>query len=168
MIRFEKVSFEEFSRALIESCGIFLSTDERRAYYDAIKLPTRSTPGSAGYDIATPIPINIPTDGRYILVPTGIRFVTDRSDIVLLCAPRSGLGFGRGVRLRNTLGVIDSDFQFSTTTGHIMLKLGADEPCELPAGRACVQGIFVPFLTVDDETTEGMVQRTGGLGSTGR
>ena len=59
MIRFEKVSFEEFSRALVESCGIFLSTDERRAYYDAIKLPTRSTPGSAGYDIATPIPINI-------------------------------------------------------------------------------------------------------------
>lgn len=167
MIRFEKVSFEEFTRAL-NACGIALSQEKAKEYYDAIRIPTRGTPGSAGYDIATPVPVRIPDGGQYVVVPTGIRFVTDRSDLVLLCVPRSGLGFKNGLRLRNTLGVIDSDFQFSDTTGHFLLKLGADEPCDLPAGKACVQGIFVPFLTVDDEATDGMSQRTGGFGSTGR
>ena len=126
MIRFEKVSFEEFRKSCkndINSNYFGYNCDlekKIKQYYDDIKLPERSTSGSAGYDFFAPFDftffqqydrrMDILCEEDQFLYPTGIRFVTDRDDIVLLCMPKSGLGCKYGMRLKNTIGVIDSDY----------------------------------------------------------
>lgn len=99
------------------------------------------------------------------LYPTGIRFVTDRDDIVLLCVPKSGLGCKFGVGLANTIGVIDSDYCKSDNEGHIKVKFVSKEDVILDGGKAFMQGIIVPYLTVDDDSVKAV--RNGGFGSTG-
>ena len=47
--KFEKVSYEQFERDIIDTYGEFPS-EEIRNIYDNIKLPKRATQGSAGYD----------------------------------------------------------------------------------------------------------------------
>lgn len=169
MIRFEKVSFEEYYRARSE---MYFDLDpaeaERRfrAEWEALKLPVRSTAGSAGYDFFAPFEFTVYDSGMRFAktIPSGIRFVTDRDDIVLLCFPRSGLGFNHGFRLLNTTGVIDSDYQYTETGGHIMGRFDCITSATIPQGKAYMQGIIVPFLkTTDDETT---AVRKGGFGST--
>ena len=181
MLRFEKVPFEEFKKSMFELFGKDFSEDVLQKIYDNIKLPKRSTKGSAGYDFYAPFNIHMPGEQLktsvispndikllkdYITIPTGIRFVTDRDDIVLLCAPRSGLGFKYGLRLKNTLGVIDSDYQHAENHGHILAKLGSETGVDIEMGKAFMQGIFVNFIKVDDEIPELIQDRTGGFGST--
>lgn len=165
MIKFEKVSFEEYKEALFSAFGI--RKDENvREIYDNIKIPIRSTSGSGGYDFFAPFPINIP-GGNYdkeVIIPSGIRFVTDRDDVVLLCFPRSGQGFKYGVALLNTVGVIDSDYWCSDNGGHIWCKLHSKRDMLIPTGSAYMQGIIVPFLKTDDDVSK--EKRNGGFGST--
>ena len=53
MIHFEKVSFEQYykDRTKVET---YLTEEEVRSEYDAIKLPKRATTDSAGYDFFAP------------------------------------------------------------------------------------------------------------------
>ena len=181
MLRFEKVAFEEFKSAMLKNFGDDFPRDVLQKIYDNIKLPKRSTKGSAGYDFYAPFNIHMPGEQLktsiikpedvklirdYITIPTGIRFVTDRDDLVLFCAPRSGLGFKYGVKLKNTLGVIDSDYQYAENQGHILCKLGSETGVDIEMGQAFMQGIFVPFIKVDEEDESGMQDRVGGFGST--
>ena len=75
---------------------------------EQIPLPRRATAGSAGYDFICPAEIVLPAGGE-VLVATGIRADME-PDWVLMLFPRSGLGFKHGIRLCNTVGVIDSDY----------------------------------------------------------
>lgn len=183
MIRFEKVSFEEFRK----SCKNDINSDyfgyncdlekKIKQYYDDIKLPERSTSGSAGYDFFAPFDLtffpqydcrmNIVGEEDQFLYPTGIRFVTDRDDIVLLCMPKSGLGCKYGMRLKNTIGVIDSDYFKSDNEGHIKVKMSVDSVTNqtVVRGKAFMQGVIVPFIKTDDDCAEN--NRNGGFGSTG-
>lgn len=137
------------------------------AQYDDIKLPSRATEYSAGYDIYAPFDIHI-EPGKTVKFPTGIRVELD-TDKFLLIVPRSGLGFKYGIHLNNTVGVIDCDYINSSNEGHIWVKL--HYPQELfngvlviPKGEAVCQGIILPYFKVEnDNATE---QRTGGFGST--
>lgn len=134
--------------------------------YGALKLPSRATAGSAGYDFYTPVDISL-KPGESIKVPTGLR--AEMSDgWVLLIVPRSSLGFKYKLELNNTVGVIDSDYYYSDNEGHIFIKItnGNTEgkTVEIRAGQAFAQGVFVPFgITVDDECS---AVRNGGIGST--
>lgn len=161
MIRFEKVSYTEFLRALGVNDSPLV-----KEQYDNIKLPQRSTTSSAGYDFFAPFELSFNPHPSYSNVyPTGIRFVTDRDDVVLLCLPRSGLGFKCGTRLMNTVGVIDADYCNSSNEGHIMFRMLANETVYIPAGKAFMQGIIVPFMKVDNESCI-QNKRDGGFGST--
>ena len=132
--------------------------------YDLLLLPQRATSGSAGYDFYSFDDIVIPSHSE-ILFPTGIR--AKISDGWVLCIfPRSGLGFKFGISLKNTVGVIDSDYYFAQNEGHIMVKLVNPSDCDvlISCGKAYAQGIFMPFgITEDDESSE---SRSGGFGST--
>lgn len=161
MIRFEKVSFEEFIKDPGFDTVLATKVGE---IYDSIKLPERSTLLSAGYDFYAPFEMNIHAMSPSTAYPTGIRFVTDRDDIVLVCVPRSGLGFKHGLGLRNTVGIIDADYQNSDNEGHIKVKFRADTDVVIPQGKAFMQGIILPFLKTDDDTC--MNTRNGGFGST--
>ena len=67
---FAKVSFNQFETAWKNT---FLTDDaEIRRIYDSIRLPSRATSGSAGYDFYTPVDISLKPKENFLL-PTGIR-----------------------------------------------------------------------------------------------
>lgn len=157
--RFEKVSNKQFSKDW-ELGG---NADE---IYEKIKLPTRATTGSAGYDFFTPCDITL-APGETIKIPTGIRVKIDEG-YVLSLYPRSGLGFKFRLQFNNTVGIIDSDYYNSDNEGHIFCKLTNDsnegKTVLLKKGDGFCQGIFTEyFITYDDETD---IIRNGGFGST--
>ena len=161
---FEKVSFEQFKSAWSD---IFLDSDEEIRYvYDNIKLPTRATTGSAGYDFFMPINMNL-APGETFLIPTGIRVKIDEGWF-LSVYPKSGLGFKYRLQLDNTIGVIDSDYYYSDNEGHIILKItnnsNESKTMTVEANKGICQGIFFEFgITIDDNQTN---TRNGGFGST--
>lgn len=138
-----------------------------KAEYDQIRLPLRATAGSAGYDFYTPVDIRL-EPGQEITIPTGVR-AQMQDGWVLMCCPRSGLGFKFRLQLNNTVGIIDSDYYHAKNEGHIMARLFNDsrsgKVVELQAGQAFMQGIFLPYgITLDDAAE---AEREGGFGSTG-
>lgn len=164
-IEFVKVPFEVYRDARIQclpnsDCTLLDKYIEEE--WENIKLPRRSTKGSAGYDFYTPYKVMVGTCPT--LFPTGISFVTDMNDIFLMCVPRSGLGFKYGTKLRNTVGIIDCDYYRSDNHGHIMAKMTSDVATEIEQGKAFMQGIILPFKKVDYDSTE--AERNGGFGST--
>lgn len=163
MISFEKISFEQYMRDYVKAFG---PTSEKkvRSIYDQIILPIRKTKGSAGYDFHLPYPITL-SAGTKITILTGIR-VQMPTQVVLLLAPRSGLGTKYQMHLANTVGVIDSDYIQADNEGHIMAVFYAlpKEPMPLKAGESFMQGIFLPYLLTDGDIVDHV--RRGGFGST--
>lgn len=158
--------------------------------YD-IKLPTRGSKLSAGYDIRTledviveptktavryetlddedlviTESINI-TDAKPTIIKTGIK-ASMEDDEVLQLFIRSSAGIKRGLMLANTTGIIDADYYSNEDNdGHIMIALYnfSSNPVEIKAGERIAQGIFTKYLTTDDDNSN--TERTGGIGSTG-
>lgn len=133
----------------------------------AFHLPERSTKNSAGYDFKAPIDVTIPAYDS-VKIPTGIK-ASMYSGEALFIFPRSGMGFKYGIRLMNTVGIVDADYYNNPDNeGHIFIKLynPTDTEIVIHSGDKFAQGIFMPYLTVDDEE-EITTERTSGLGSTG-
>lgn len=170
MIKFEKVSWEEYKKATEELCSnrlVDIDYEGLKQEWENIKLPVRATKDSAGYDFYAPGIMNFyPSAMPAITYPTGIRFITDRNDIFLMCVPRSGLGCKKGLRLWNTVGIIDSAYWKSDNEGHIKVKMSANNLITIKPGQAFMQGIVLPFLKVDNDNTT--AERNGGFGSTDR
>lgn len=163
MIRFEKISFEQYYKDYIHWYG---ATEEARVrqIYEGIALPMRKTEGSAGYDFS--LPEAMVFDGeKPVQILSGIRALMPQG-VVLLLAPRSGLGTRHGMALANTVGIIDSDYAGADNEGHIMgrFHLARGEQCALEAGAGYMQGLFLPYLVTDDDDAKS--KRTGGFGST--
>lgn len=163
--QFHKVSFSQFAEGFRDAYGA-IDEDEIKEIYDNIELPKRATKGSAGYDFFSPVPIVL-HPGKTTKIPTGIR-VEMQENWVLMCYPRSGLGFKYRLQLNNTVGIIDSDYFYSDNEGHIFVKITNDsnenKQIELERGDGFMQGIFMEYgITLDDEVT---ATRNGGFGST--
>lgn len=149
---------------------------------EGVKMPKRSTTGSAGYDFFAPERYEL-MPGKWTMIDTGVS-LTDadnvlRSDIVimgeymgrnrkpvsnwfLMIVPRSGLSNKYGFRIRNTVGIIDMDYRDT-----IKVLVTVDEPYTLDKGERFMQGIVLPFCVFNDEI-EPTEARSGGHGSTGR
>ena len=160
-MKFEKVSKE----AWIKECyRLGIPEQESIPAYDNIKLPTRSTNGSCGYDFVCPINMQITAD-RVTLIPTGIRVFLDDGYFLML-VPRSSC-IKKGYTMANNVGIIDQDFVGSTSEGNIMVPVISTGKIkyavDFKVGYKIAQGIIVPFATIGDtvETT-----RIGGFGST--
>lgn len=162
MSKFEKISFGQYIDD-VKNNPIW--NNSVQSDYDDIILPKRATVDSAGYDIFAPFDITL-KPGEYTKFPLGIKWVCEEKDInkVLMIVPRSGLGFKFGVRLVNTVGIIDSFYCKSDNEGHIWAKLTADKEVTVQRGKAILQGIILSYdKTDDDNSTE---KRNGGFGST--
>ncbi|MGN0641947.1 MAG: deoxyuridine 5'-triphosphate nucleotidohydrolase [Huintestinicola sp.] len=163
---FEKVSYEQFS-ADVKANFPALTDEKIRFIYDNIKLPRRATSGSAGYDFYLPMDILNLAPDMAMSIPTGIR-ARIKEGWVLMCCPRSGLGFRFRMRLSNTVGIIDSDYYNAKNEGHIIARISNEtnenKTISLEAGSAFIQGIFLPFGITESDDAEG--ERTGGFGST--
>ena len=161
--QFEKVSYLQFKSGLDNPN---LSEEETKAMYENLPLPKRATKGSAGYDFFAPFDIVL-KPGETIKIPTGIRAKMEE-EWVLKLYPRSGLGFKYRLQLNNTVGIIDSDYYYSSNEGHIFAKITNDsnenKTVEIKAHTGFMQGIFLEYgITYDDDVVE---IRDGGFGST--
>ena len=124
-------------------------------------------------DFFMPFNLNFEAGSKF-RIATGVRWVTDRDGTgsdrgrVLLIVPRSGLGFRYGIRLSNTVGVIDADYCDSENEGHIIISLEnpSETTIELAEGKAFAQGIIVKYEI--PEGAESEESRSGGFGSTDR
>ena len=90
------------------------------------------------------------------------------NDEVLMIYIRSSLGFKYNLRLCNQTGIIDSDYYNNENNeGHIFIAIQNEGTnyINLKTGDRFAQGIFMKYLTADDEE-EINTSRTGGMGST--
>lgn len=133
------------------------------------QVPARATEGSAGYDLAaaTDAPITI-NPGQSAKIPTGIAVELPSRELVALVYSRSGHGHKHGVKLANSVGVIDSDYR-----GEIVVALQNTgslpytvEPGERVA-QIVITPVLLPTLTVVEELDE-TLRGSGGMGSTGK
>lgn len=165
---FEKVSYKQFYEAMSEIITAEYKDSFIKAAYDTLALPSRATGGSAGYDFKAPFSFTL-EPGATIKIPTGVRVKVDEG-WWLGCLPRSGLGFKYRMQLNNTMGVIDSDYYYSSNEGHIFAKVTNDsvenKTLEVKAGDGFLQAIFIPYGVTYSDGATGV--RNGGMGSTGR
>ena len=133
--------------------------------YMKIVKPKRSTKYSAGYDFYLPFDVDLKA-GESIVIPTGIKAVLPKENQFLAIYPRSSLGFKYGMRLSNTLPVIDFDFRDNPDNeGNILISFTVEKDMELPLHSKFCQGIIQYYDIMEDDDADGV--RTGGVGSTG-
>lgn len=126
-----------------------------------IKLPTRKTAFSAGYDLEAAENIFV-TREKISLVTTGLKAFM-LPDEVLMIYIRSSLAVKHQLTLANSVGVIDADYQ-----DHILLPMiSLGESFEIKKGMRIAQGIFQKYLTVDGDEIGVGEKRFGRFGSTG-
>lgn len=151
---FEKVSLHEFQKHYpIHS-------------YDDVVIPVRKTINSAGYDFHLIEDIIIEPNEEKV-IKTGVKAYM-QADEFLMIIIRSSLGFKHNLRLKNQLGIIDSDYYNNIDNeGHILVAIKNEGyiPVELKKGESFVQGIFQKFLLIDSEQPP-RTKRKGGIGST--
>ena len=136
---------------------------------EGVNPPIRKTKGSCGYDIYCPEDIML-NDEKWKTLDLGI--LMEPGDIpdgyCALIMPRSSMGMKYGLKLSNTVGVIDSDYTMDTIKASIKtdhgLKYGFN--LKIEKNTRILQMIIVLFATIPNETVP-TEERKGGLGSTG-
>ena len=148
--------------------GFECVAEEMRKGTNEYVLPTRGTSKSAGYDLASPIDVIIEPHSS-VLIWTNIKaFMAE--DELLEVYVRSSIGIKKGLMLKNTVGIIDSDYYSNESNdGNIGLNLHnmTDEAVVIQKGERICQGIFKKYLIADNDTFL-KEKRTGGIGSSGK
>ena len=138
--------------------------DKFRKNQGEIKLPTRATTNSAGYDFYSPINITIKPD-ESVMIWSDIK-AHMYYDNALIIIPRSSMG-KQPIMIANTVGLIDNDYYGNEDNdgniGFRLLNLGKT-PYEIKAGDRIGQGIFIKYGTVKNDNT--ISKRSGGFDST--
>ncbi len=150
----------------------FVATDPN------FKLPKYQTPGASAFDVAA-ISTTIVIPGMPNLVDLGFKAAVPVGYVALIL-PRSGLGHKKGTRLRNTIGVIDSDYRGNWMASMILddaANPGKDQSLDpirrevFQVGDRIAQVLVLPVVQAElvlaqelDDTERG----EGGYGSTGK
>jgi dUTP pyrophosphatase len=128
-------------------------------------IPKRSTAKSAGYDISI-IGEAVVQPGQTVVFPTGLKAYMQDNEVLQIHI-RSSVGIKRNLVLSNGTGIIDADyFNNPDTEGHIRVAVTniGNEPQLINGDKPVAQGIFMKYLTTDDDCADG--ERKGGIGST--
>lgn len=129
--------------------------------------PSRGTEGAAGYDLYMPKAGNT-LEGPSQLHRLGFACKVPAGHVALIL-PRSSAGVKLGIRLGNTVGVIDSDYE-----GEWMVNIQGrpGDVIQWAAGERLFQFIVVPVATPElkfvSEFSESSHRGAGGFGSTGK
>ncbi len=133
-----------------------------------LPLPSRATPGSAGYDLCAAISeaLVIPP-GERALVPTGF-CIAIPAGYEGQIRPRSGLALSHGILVPNAPGTIDSDYRGELK----IILLNTDEkPFTVHRGDRIAQLVVAAVVSAEfREVAELAVTNRGerGFGHTGR
>ena len=132
-----------------------------------VKLPTRGSIHSAGYDFYV-YDNYIIEPQQSVWIPTGVKAYMPPDEYLDLRV-RSSLGIKRQLMLATGASVIDADYYNNPDNeGEIMIVLFnyGTETQTIAAGERVMQGIFTKYYLADnDDTTD---ERTGGTGSTNK
>ena len=134
---------------------------------DTAQLPTRASIGAAGLDLYADVPGAIAIyPGETKKINTGIA-IELRPYRVGLVYPRSGLATKQGLRLANSVGVIDSDYR-----GEIIVALHNDSQMVqyIEHGERIAQLVVMQYEHEEAQEVEELndtERGSGGFGSTG-
>jgi len=137
----------------------------RLAHGEGLPLPSRATPGAAGYDLASAEDGTL-GPGERRLFRTGIAIAVPEGYECQL-RPRSGLALRHGVTLPNTPATIDSDYRGELMVA--LVNLGA-EPFAVARGMRIAQMVVARVERVTFEEVAQLPatgRGDGGFGSTG-
>lgn len=138
----------------------------KKTHPDAI-VPQYATEGAACFDLHALEGGEVGACSAGVPIRTGLSFEIPPGHVMRVYS-RSGHGFKQGIRLANSVGLIDSDYR-----GEVMVKLRNDSVLrfDYQPGDRIAQALIEPidraeFEVVDElsETERG----TGGFGSTGQ
>lgn len=140
---------------------------ESRGVPEVLKLPSRKTKYSAGYDFMCPFTtVILPGDEAKIY--TRVKAFMMRDEYLELHM-RSSMAINHGLVLKNCTGIIDSDYYNNPENeGEIIavVRNTGEDPVTIEAGTNFIQGIFCKYLIIaGDDPRE---RRVGGIGSTGK
>lgn len=136
-------------------------------YKDDVELlPKRETAFSAGYDLKAAEMVTI-LPGEIKLVPTGVKAYMQPGEVLNLY-DRSSNPKKMGLVLANSVGIIDRDYYNNPNNEGLMYAQFINiskSPVTVNKYDRIIQGVFTPFLTIDNDNATG--ERKGGFGSTG-
>lgn len=136
-------------------------------YKDDVELlPKRETAFSAGYDLKAAETVTI-LPGEIKLVPTGVKAYMQPGEVLNLY-DRSSNPKKMGLVLANSVGIIDRDYYNNPNNEGLMYAQFINiskSPVTVNKYDRIIQGVFTPFLTIDNDNATG--ERKGGFGSTG-
>ena len=123
----------------------------------SLPRPTYATEGSVGFDFITRVTTTVEPGGME-RIPGNVIVATPPGHM-LLVAVRSSTPRRTGLRLSNSIGIIDQDYAGWNPT---------DRPVTVERGDRIAQGVFVQVARVEWEEHDASCGPTrGGFGSTG-
>jgi dUTP pyrophosphatase len=137
------------------------------AHNPDLPLPSRQTPGAAGYDVASAEADFVLEPGERKAVATGLVFELPEG-MEMQVRPRSGLALRHGLTLPNAPGTIDPDYRGEL---QVILQNGGAEPVTIRRGERIAQLVFAHFAAPALRETDSLAATArgeGGFGSTGR
>ena len=132
------------------------------------KLPIRGDKRAAGCDFFSKETVEIKPNEAHL-------FWTDVKAYMLpieflLVDVRSSIGTKKSLMLKNTIGIIDASYYGNPSNdgniGVCLYNFG-DEAVTIEEGERIAQGIFLYYLTPDDDNVL-QAERKGGFGSSGK
>ncbi len=132
---------------------------------EGIALPEYKTSEAAAFDIAVCESGIVPPGGT-LMLPTGL-VIQSPEGHMLMVVPRSSTFKKKGLRLGNTIGIIDRDFCGPADEILIFFWNPGTEPVAVEAGERVAQGIFVPITRATWIEGAPAESSRGGWGSTG-
>lgn len=134
-----------------------------------LPLPSKATPGAAGYDLHAALPPELPltlVPGDIALIPTGFAIALPDGWEAQV-RPRSGLALNHGITTLNAPGTIDSDYRGEI--GVILINHGR-EAFTIGRGARIAQMVIAPVpetVLVETDDLDATDRGDGGFGSTG-
>lgn len=130
------------------------------------RVPERKNPTDAGADLFSPVDITVPAHGEvFINLGFQIELLPYTAGFIFA---RSGLGSKHGIRPRNCVGVVDSDYRGDVG---IMVENHGSSDYHIKKGDRIAQLVMMPVITGDfwavDELSD-TGRGAGGFGSTGK
>lgn len=130
-----------------------------------VPLPEYKTAGACAFDIAVIEGATL-APGERKMLPTGLVVKVPEGHVLLLASRSSNAK--KGIRLGNSVGVIDQDYCGPSDQLYAAVHNFGHEPYTIEKGERIMQAVVVPMLRAEIvEATEDFAPDRGGFGTTG-
>lgn len=132
----------------------------------SLPLPEYHTSGSVAFDLYSRVDAVIPA-GKTEMLPSNFIIETPVG-YMLMIAARSSLGKKKGLKLTNSVGIIDQDFCGENDELNLFVHNYTSQDVKIERGERLCQGVFVKIDKAEWQEVDKMNDKSrGGWGSTG-